>query len=145
MIPTTQEAIQNPDTLKPKVKTVIRCQNCKYEGLAEFARQPFFELLAWLGVLLTPLITVIYYLATHKWRCPKCKSILVEIKNKNGVFISPKSHRRAKNFIFYFIGAMIIMVLLSVLLASLNTSRPSDVDTRVDRPSPPRLPHAPAL
>lgn len=101
----------------------IQCANCTYAGAPENARSTFGQVLAWLTFFLSPLITIIYYLATYKWRCPQCKSTFLRVQNKHGQFIPQKRSNVALLVVVGFIGIAIIGILASVILASLSGAR----------------------
>ncbi len=101
----------------------IHCANCNYTGQGEGARQTISEILAWLAFFLSPLITIIYYLVTYKWRCPQCKSIFLHVQNKNGQFVQQKHSNIALVIILGLVGIAIIGILASVVLASLSAAR----------------------
>lgn len=104
--------------------TAIKCANCGYIGVGEKARSPVAVFFAWLSVIVVPLITIIYFLATHKWRCPKCKSTFVGVKNKDGVYVSQSGGGHAVIIIIsIFVGIAVIGILASVVLASLSGAR----------------------
>src|SRR3989344_9463868 len=113
----------SPTPTESKV-SVVKCGNCDYIGPGEPARSKVAMVLAWLCVLFAPLITIIYFVATHKYRCPKCKSTFLGIQGKDGNFSANKGSR---NPVFYIlmvlVGIAIIGILASVVLASLNTAR----------------------
>lgn len=103
---------------------VIKCGNCGYTGEGQKNRSLAAQILAWICVLFAPLITLVYFLATHKYRCPKCKSTFLGIKNKEGVFVGQKgSNNGVSLVIFILVGIAIIGILSSVVLASLNAAR----------------------
>jgi RNA polymerase subunit RPABC4/transcription elongation factor Spt4 len=106
-------------------EAIIKCGNCSYEGPGEKARNVGSMILAWLCIFFAPLITLIYFAVTHKYRCPKCKSTFLGIKNKEGVFVGQKGGAKSPLMIFVWVlvGIAIIGILSSIVLASLNTAR----------------------
>ena len=108
----------------------IKCGNCGYEGHGEKARNIAFVILAWLCVLFAPLITIIYFLATAKWRCPKCQSTFLGVKNNDGKFIGQRSGNGATIVVIVIVAIVVIGILASVVLASLNSARMKGRDAR---------------
>lgn len=118
-----------PDTTKgvPEEKEsrgIIKCGNCDYVGYGEPARSWLGVVLAWLCVIFAPLITIIYFLATSKYRCPKCKSTFVGIKNKEGVFSGQKGSSRILLWIVgILVGVAVLGIMASIVLVSLSSAR----------------------
>src|SRR3989344_1642227 len=120
-----------PPTVAPsnptegKSEAIVKCGNCDYVGPGESARTMGGMILAWLCVFFAPLITIIYFVATHKYRCPKCKSTFLGVKNKEGVFAGQMGGGTRWVFviIIIFVGIAIIGILSSIVLVSLNTAR----------------------
>ena len=118
-----------PDTTKetPEEKEsrgIIKCGNCDYVGYGEPARSWLGVVLAWLCVIFAPLITIIYFLATSKYRCPKCKSTFVGIKNKEGVFSGQKGGSRILLWIVgILVGVAVLGIMASIVLVSLSSAR----------------------
>lgn len=107
-----------------KSKSIIKCGNCDHVGFGEPARTIGGKILAWLCVLVAPLITIIYFVATHKYRCPKCKSTFLGVKNEDGVFTGQRGGGKGLMIIVWiFLGIAVIGILASIVLASLNTAR----------------------
>ncbi len=108
-----------------KSEAIIKCGNCDYVGHGEPARTMGGMILAWLCVFFAPLITIIYFVVTHKYKCPKCKSTFLGVKNKEGVFTGQRGGAKSPIMIFVWVlvGIAIIGILLSIVLASLNTAR----------------------
>lgn len=109
---------------------IIKCGNCGYEGSGEKARNVFFVILAWLCVVFAPLITIIYFVATAKWRCPKCKSTFLGVKNKEGKFNGQRSSNATVIIVAVLAGIAVIGILSSIVLASLNSARIKGRDAR---------------
>lgn len=114
---------RNPVVIKSEV--IVKCGNCGYIGTGESARSISAMILAWLCVLFAPLITIIYFVATNKYRCPKCKSTFLGVKNKEGVFTGQRGGAKSPIMIIIWIllGIALIGILSSVVLVSLNTAR----------------------
>src|SRR3989344_4381082 len=106
-----------------KPEAEIKCGSCGYIGLGEPARSTWATILAWLCVFFAPIITIIYFVATHKYRCPKCKSTFLGVKNKEGVFVGKQGTSALGIFLIILVGVAIIGILASVVLASLNSAR----------------------
>lgn len=112
------------DSVKTDSGVSIKCGNCDYVGPPEKARSIAAVVLAWLCVFFAPLITIIYFLATNKYRCPKCKSTFVRLKKQDGTFVEQKTSKRPLViFIWVLLAIAVIGILSSVVLASLNTAR----------------------
>lgn len=101
-------------------EAIIKCGSCDYIGPGEKARSIAGQILAWLCF---PWITLIYYGITHKYRCPKCKSTFLGIKNKDGVFVNDKKGGPLMILVYVMVGIFILGILSSVILASLNSAR----------------------
>ncbi len=110
----------------------IKCGNCAYIGPGEPARRKAFSILAWVIIPVAPLLTLIYFIATHKYRCPKCQSTFLGVQNKQGVFVGQKggAMRPLSIIIGLFVGIAVIGVLASIVLASLNSARQKSRDAR---------------
>lgn len=119
--------------IEEKPIAIIKCGNCEYIGQGELARSTGAIILAWLGILLSPLITIIYFVATHKYKCPKCKSTFLGIKNKEGVYMGQRggAGRTVTILICVIVGIAIIGILASVVLASLNSARSKGQDASI--------------
>lgn len=117
----------NPTSIpiKKKSKAIIKCGNCEYIGSGESARRKIFTIMAWFCVWFAPMITIIYYLATYKYKCPKCNSTFLGVKNKEGTFVGQKggAGRIVLIFITVIFGIAIIGILASAVLVSLNSAR----------------------
>lgn len=112
----------NESVVEGKKKTIIKCGNCGYVGEAESNRSLWAQILAWLCLFGFSIITILYFVTTKKYRCPKCKSTFIGIKDKNGNFADQKTSV-LKVIVFLFLGIALTGILSSVILASLNTAR----------------------
>lgn len=109
---------------KKRLDGEIKCGNCEYVGPGEKARSIVAVTLAWLVVVFAPLITILYFLATSKYRCPKCKSTFIGVKNKEGVYTQrSKGSRAVIVFICVLLGIAVIGILASIVLVSLSSAR----------------------
>lgn len=112
-------------------KTAIKCMNCNYEGEGEPARRMVSKVLAWLAVPFVPLVTILYFVFTSKYRCPHCKSTFLGVRGKDGVL---KGQGQGGGWltvvILILVGIMVIGILSSVVLASLNSAREKSRDAR---------------
>lgn len=110
---------------KNKAKAIIKCGNCEYVGSGEFARRTISEVLAFLCIFFAPIITILYFFGTYKYRCPKCKSTFLGVKNKKGVFAGQKggAGHAVLIFIYILVGIAIIGFIASILVVSLNNAR----------------------
>jgi ABC-type sugar transport system permease subunit len=82
-------------------------------------------ILAWLCVFFAPLITIIYFVATSKYRCPKCHSTFVGVKNVNGVFAGQKSGGKSPvmKVILIILGVFLLLIVISMVLLYLPVWR----------------------
>lgn len=112
---------------------IIKCGNCGYIGHGESARSTWATILAWICVVFAPLITILYFVATHKYQCPKCHSTFLGIKNKNGEFTTGQSGatRAIWIIVIILVSIAIIGILSAVVLASLNTARSKGNDAAI--------------
>jgi Zn finger protein HypA/HybF involved in hydrogenase expression len=110
----------NSTSTTASTEAIIKCGNCDYVGPGQKARSIAGQILAWLCF---PWITLIYYGTTHKYRCPKCRSTFLGIKNKDGVFVNDKKGGPLMILVYVLVGVAIIGILSSIVLASLNTAR----------------------
>lgn len=103
----------------------IKCGNCGYIGPGEKNRSLIAVILAWFCIFIAPIITLIYFVATHTWKCPKCKSTFVGVKNNKGIYSGQMGGgtRWVLIILFVIIGIAIVGILSSVILASLNVAR----------------------
>lgn len=111
-------------------EATIKCGSCDYVGPPESARNLFFTILAWICVIFAWPITVLYFAFTHKYRCPKCKSTFLGVKNKDGVFVGQRGGARspAMTILWIFLGVAIIGILASIVLVSLGNARQKAAD-----------------
>ena len=109
-----------------KLDIVIKCGNCAYIGPGEPARRFFSMILAWICVLFFWPITLIYFISTHKWKCPECKSTFLGVKNSKGIFVSQGKGSGASFLMILFtilIVIAIIGILSSIAIVYLNEAR----------------------
>jgi len=122
--------IDNPNLTKNKE---IKCGNCNYIGPGEKNRSLIAVILAWICIIIAPIITLIYFTATHTWKCPKCQSTFVGVKNKKGIYTGQLGGglRIFLIILFVLIGIAILGIFSSVVLASLNSARTRSSDATV--------------
>ena len=115
---------------------IIKCGDCKYEGKGEPARGMVSKILVWLALPFAPLITVLYFVITYKYKCPDCGSTFLRIKGKDGVFKGQggsSSNFIVILFVILFTTVLAIIatgILSSVVLASLDSAREKSRDAR---------------
>jgi len=110
----------------PQTEKVMKCGNCDYVGSPEEARTTLGKFLAWVCILGAPIITIIYFVSTHKYRCPKCKSTFLGVKNEQGMFVGQRggeTKNSVKILVWFIVGIAVIGIISSVILASLNSAR----------------------
>lgn len=124
---------ESNDFVEVENETVIKCGNCEYIGKGQKARSTWAIILVWICVVFAPMVTIIYYLATSKYKCPKCKSTFLGIKNEEGKFVGRGSAggRVALIFVCILLGIAFIGILSSVVLASLNSARSKGQDASI--------------
>jgi|GEM_PF-6910034 len=112
-------------------KPVVKCGNCGYVGVGESARKIVITVMAWLVVLVAPLITILYFVGTHKYRCPKCRSTFLGIQNKDGMFVGQRGGAGRVVYAIFLVlfGIAVMGILSSVILATLNSAREKSRET----------------
>jgi hypothetical protein len=105
--------------------TIIKCGNCSYIGPGERARSSVAVVLAWVCVVIAPLITILYFLATPKYRCPNCRSTFLGVQKVDGTFAGQNGSNRSRavTAILVLLVIGVVGILASVVLASLNAAR----------------------
>jgi Tfp pilus assembly protein PilE/ribosomal protein L40E len=104
-------------------KVIIKCGNCGYVGAGEPARTITGKVLAWLCIFIAWPITLIYFLATHKYRCPKCKSTFLGVKNEEGVFVGQRggSGKWLTVVIVAIVGIAVVAILAAIVLVNVTS------------------------
>lgn len=106
----------------------IKCGNCSYIGAGKKGRSTWAQVVVWILFFISPLITIIYYLATHKYVCPKCNSTFVGFRDVNGNFSSAKGNFGPLGIILLVLLIVaVIGILAAVVLASLNDAREAGI------------------
>ncbi len=107
----------------------VKCGNCNYIGVGKKGRSTWAQVVVWILFFVSPLITLIYYLATQKYVCPKCNSTFLGLRDVNGNFSSTKGHLGALGIILLVLLFIIIIGILSaVVLASLGEARKAGIE-----------------
>jgi hypothetical protein len=102
----------------------IRCGNCDYSGMGESGRSAWAQILAWMAFLLFWPITLVYYLVTHRYRCPKCKSTFIGVRNKHGQYSAPSAGVNGVVIVaLVIVFIAVIGILAAVVLGSLNEAQ----------------------
>jgi multisubunit Na+/H+ antiporter MnhB subunit len=103
---------------------VIRCGNCNYNGMGESGRSVWAQILVWIAFLVFWPITLIYYLVTHRYRCPQCKSTFVGMRDKHGKYSAPSGGVSVVAIVAVMVIVIAIVgILAAVVIASLNDAR----------------------
>ena len=103
-------------------RAIIKCGNCGYIGPGEPARTITGKILAWICIIIAWPITAIYFLATHKYRCPKCKSTFLGIKNREGVFTGQRGGSGKWILIIFVILIAIAMIAILAAIVLVNVT-----------------------
>lgn len=113
--------------VEDKSQPVIKCGNCGYIGPGERGRSIWAQILAW---IFFGWVTLIYYLVTHAYKCPKCHSTSLGIKRRDDkTFVDQSKARRPLVILLWvLLSIAIIGILSAVVLASLNTARQKAAD-----------------
>lgn len=107
----------------------IKCGNCSYVGPGKSGRSTWAQVTVWILFFFSPLITIIYYLVTHKYVCPKCDSTFIGLRDVNGHFSAAKSGMGPLGIVLLvFLFISIIGILAAVVLASLNDAREAGLE-----------------
>jgi type II secretory pathway pseudopilin PulG len=107
----------------------IKCGNCAYVGEGKKGRSVWAQVLVWLLFLFFWPITLVYYLVTHSYLCPKCGSTFVGLRDKNGHYSAPSGGAGPLVIVIAVILVIaIIGILAAVVLASLNDARDKGQD-----------------
>ncbi|WP_436644541.1 zinc-ribbon domain-containing protein [Microbaculum sp. FT89] len=102
----------------------IKCGNCNYVGMGAPGRSTWAQVLVWIAFFFFWPITLIYYVVTRPYVCPKCGSSFVALKDKSGAFgVAKAGNTTLVVTIAVFASVIVIGILASVILASLNSAR----------------------
>ncbi len=123
-IQTSSESVIS-DSVEPESKEIIKCGNCEYIGPGKKSRRLISVILAWLVFIIAWPITVLYFIVTSKYECPKCHSTFLGVKNKDGVFTEQKGGAKSPIMIVVWVllGIAIVGILSGVIITSLSTAR----------------------
>ncbi len=116
------KGLPSENLIKKNNMPVMKCGSCDYVGEAESNRSLWAQILAWICLLGFWIITIIYFATTRKYRCPKCKSTFIGIKDTEGKFADQKSSA-LKIILFAVLGISLIAILSTIILASLGAAR----------------------
>lgn len=113
----------------------IKCGNCNYVGPGKNGRSTWAQVTVWILFFFSPLITIIYYLVTNKYVCPKCDSTFIGLRDVNGHFSATKSGLGPLGIVLLvLLFISIIGILAAVVLASLNDAREAGIEAANNAP-----------
>lgn len=103
---------------------IIKCGNCDHIGPALKNRSLWAQIVSWVLFIISPFITICYYIINPKYICSKCKSKFVSTKDFDGVYRGKNNSVTVLMIVVgIFIGIAILGILSSIALASLSTIR----------------------
>lgn len=105
---------------------VAKCANCGYVGGPQKARGLLPVILVWLVAPFAFFVPVIYFVTTHKYKCAKCASTFIGLRNHDGVFVAQHGNSRIANFFIVLLIIAVCGIFLSVLFAGLNNQQQRD-------------------
>jgi Zn finger protein HypA/HybF involved in hydrogenase expression len=106
----------HPQLSEENSESLVKCDECKYTGPGELSRRTLSQILAWLSIFVSPLITLGYYEYTHKYQCPNCESTSLHVKNKKGVFVNQKRTKTVtKVIIWIFVGLFVTGIIYTII------------------------------
>lgn len=112
----TSEKTDHTNQTEENSESTVRCDDCKYTGAGELSRKTLSQVLAWLSIFVTPLITLGYYEYTYKYQCPNCGSTALHVKNKKGIFLNQKRTKTVtKVIIWIFVGIVVTGIIYTVI------------------------------
>jgi ABC-type sugar transport system permease subunit len=92
--------------------------------MGESGRSVWAQILAWIAFLLFWPITLVYYLVTHRYRCPQCKSTFIGVRNKHGQYSAPSAGVNGVVIVALVIVFIAVLgILAAVVLGSLNDAQ----------------------
>ncbi len=109
--------IINHPTTNSNVEPIVKCDECNYTGQGELSRKTLSQILAWLSICISPLITIGYYGYTHKYQCPNCESTSLHIKNKRGTFVNQKATKTFTKVIVWVLVGLFLTGIIYTLIS----------------------------
>lgn len=109
----------------------VKCAHCGYVGPGVSGRSTWAQTLAWIAIIFSPLITILYFLFTDPWLCGRCGSKLVEEIDEQG-----RVRKRSKAPLIILLIAIIIipialiLILYSIVFVSMSSAREQARDVR---------------
>lgn len=113
----TSQITNHVTTTHSTVEPLIKCDKCKYSGPGELSRKTLSQILAWLSICISPLITIGYYGYTHKYQCPNCESTSIHVKNKRGIFVNQKETKTFTKVIVWILVGLFVTGIIYTLIS----------------------------
>jgi type II secretory pathway pseudopilin PulG len=122
-IPSSEQIINDNGSMP--AGEIVKCGNCDYIGPALNNRSLWAQIVSWILIIISPFITMLYYVINPKYVCSKCKSKFVSTKDEDGVYRGQSSAVAALLFVIIatLVSIAIVGILSSIVLASLSVAK----------------------